>query len=289
MLAVGTSGRPGRRWTRGPVGPLPIPTVAAFRTLIWDTDADDADVSFALLGLTRREVAKIARREGLSVPSAAWWTPSQYGSRLPIPDGTRPRRLSRADLQRPIDMSAGTLTAIRREIEADLIAEQETRNRRRAASEAAEARRQSRLRSGMADVALAIATGTTGEAACTAQDVSREAFRAELRRRLRAALACERGGLGSADQITGRIMRGVADRHELLLVDHLLRPDVHGIAARDPDAGVACSYSPDVTAIPGIARWKASAQDTAEAAAGLADALSQCAAQMPERLRLRQS
>lgn len=153
--------------------------------------------------------------------------------------------------------------------------------------EAAAARRQSRLRSGLAEIASAIANGRPGDLACTGHDVSREAFRAELRRRLRAALASERGGLGSADQITGRVMRGVADYYEIVLVDHLLRAVVHGIAAQAPSADVACPYRPEVTAIPGIAGWKASFRETVEATDGLADAPSKCAAEIPERLRQR--
>ncbi|WP_300114304.1 hypothetical protein [Sphingobium sp.] len=271
FLAAGTSERPARLWSRGPVGPPRRPTIRELRSLIWDTDPDEAEARFALLGLSKREVAKLARRHGLRVPTPDWWSADRYRSRTPYPDRNRPRKLTPAQLDGAADLSAETLAQVRAEVAADLASEEASRLRRSEAAQAAADRARARLENGFGTVVNALVSGSSGNAACTATGVARITFRAELRRRLREALAGERGGTKRADNITGRLMRGTADRFEALLAEHVLR---RGDGVSPTSTGQTQFYSNKVpmTAIPALVHWMVVAEAIADAQAELAGA-----------------
>lgn len=271
FLAAGTSGRPARLWSRGPVGPPRRPTVRELRSLIWDTDPDESEAHFALLGLSKREVAKLARRHGLRVPTPDWWSADRYRSRTPYPDRDRPRKLTQAQLEGAADLSAETLAQVRAEVAADLVSEEASRLRRSEVAQAAADRARARLEDGFAAVVDALVSGSSGDAACTATGVARITFRAELRRRLREALAEERGGTERADNITGRLMRGTPDRFDALLAEHVLR---RGGGGSPTNTGQTRSYSDKVpmTAIPALVRWMVATEAVANAQAELAGA-----------------
>lgn len=269
-LAVGSSGKPCRLWSRGPIGPLRLPSVREFRKLLWDTDPDTAVPHFALLGLSKREVAKIAKREGLRVPTSDWWSPDQYRSREPRPDNTRPKKFTQEQLDRTVDLSPQALDKIRNEVAADIAEEEATRLRRSEASLAAAARARSRLDAGFDKVVAALVEGTAGKEACIAAGVSRASFQAELRRRLRAALAEEKSGIAEADNITGRLMRGTVDRYEILLADHVCRRRLEagdGVQSSDQ----RYSERSPVTLIPELVRWLVRAEAVTDAQEYLAD------------------
>lgn len=269
-LAVGSSGRPGRLWSRGPIGPLRPPSVREFRKLLWDTDPDTAIPHFALLGLSKREVAKIAKREGLRVPSSDWWSPDPHRSREPYPDSTRPKKFTQEQLDRTIDLSTQALDKIRSEVDADIAEEEAARLRRSEASLAAAARARARLDAGFDKVVAALVGGISGKEACIAASVPQASLQAELRRRLRAALAGEQSGTAEADNITGRLMRGTADRYEILLADHVCRRRSEtGDQVQSSDQRYS-ERSP-VTSIPELVRWLVRAEAVIEAQEYLAD------------------
>lgn len=260
------SGHPARFWSRDPVGPPCVPTVREFRDLIWKTEPRHADPIFALLGLSKREVAKIARRSGLAVPTSAWWSNSSYWSQHPTPDRTRTRSLTRLQLRQPIDLSHNTLQEVREEVAADLAAEEATRIRRSEASRAAVARAGARLDAGFPSIIESLVQGHSGKDACVAAGVAQLTFRAELRRRLRAALGQETGGSNEADIITGRVMRGSADRYESLLAHHALEHD-RVDPTRRSDRNDRYSNEVPVTSIPSLVRWIVATEAVAQAEA----------------------
>ena len=146
--------------------------------------------------------------------------------------------------------------------------------KRRACAEATQAaadRARARLENGFGAVVDALVSGSSGDAACTASGVARITFRAELRRRLRKALARERGGTERADNITGRLMRGTPDRFEALLAEYVLR---RGGGGSPSSTGQSQIYSDNVplTAIPALVRWMVAAEAVVDAQAESAGA-----------------